>query len=238
MTCIRDLWPFTRRVRDRPDDFIGKCRDIPPALPGEPMTERGPRGGAPKNARLKTAFDEIKLDEEADQAMRYFLVNRMVHGSGRVNYEIPSRLCFGSHAGWNIVATDKLGHAAAALQGVRLTCGDYRVLLQEPGSDVFVFCDSPYVVNTYLSPSSQLYQHSFTEQDHYEFAQAVKASKHKVMVTYDDDDSGLVRSLFPRSDFWIEELSWAYAGTTEKKKRRGRELLILNYEPLFAALCN
>ena len=162
----------------------------------------------------------------------------MAYGSGRVNYAIPSRLSFGSHAGWNIVATDKLEQAAAAIQGVRLTCGDYRVLLEEAGEGVFVFCDCPYVVNSYLPPSSQLYQHSFTESDHFDFADAVKACKHKVMVTYDDDDEGLVRSLFPKSEFWIEELSWTYTGTTEKRKRHGRELLILNYEPMFAALRN
>ena len=234
----RGLMSVYEARRDRPDEFIGLCRDIPAADPNEPMTALGPRGGAPKNARLKAAFDKIKLDEEADQALRYYIVNRMAYGSGRVNYEIPSRLGFGSHAGWNVVATDKLEQAAAALQGVRLTCGDYRVLLEEPGEDVFVFCDSPYVVNSYLPRSSQLYQHSFTEQDHYDFAGAVKACPHKVMVTYDDDEDGLVRSLFPKSDFWIEVLGWAYSGTTEKKKRRGRELLILNYEPMFAALRN
>ncbi len=48
-------------------------------------------------------------------------------------------------------------------------------------------------------------------------------------ITY--DDCPLVRSLFPTSDFCIEELQWAYAGTTSTEKKIGRELLIMNYEP-------
>jgi DNA adenine methylase len=219
-------------LRDRPDEFIRKCRDIPPARPDDPMTGRGVRGGAPKNARLSAMFDELKLNEECDQALRYFFINRTVH-NGRVNYSIPSRLYFSNPAGWNITVTDALEKAAATLQGVRLTCGDYSALLEEPGEDVFIYCDSPYVVNSNLSRTARLYQHNFTANDHCRFADAVRNCKHKVMVSYDDDQDGVVRKLFPASDYWIEELEWAYAGTTSAEKKIGRELLIMNYEPRF-----
>ena len=225
------LIAFYRALRDRPEAFIAECRAISPQRPDDPLTERGVRGGKPKNARLKEVFDSVKLNDECDQALRYFLVNRMVHGSGRVNYAIPSRLYFSNPAGWNIVESDDLWRAAEALQGVRLTCGDYRVLLNEPGDDVWIYLDAPYVVNSYLTPTAQLYQHNFTIDDHRQFAATVRNCKHNVLISYDDDGDGLVRELFPRSDYWIEELGWMYAGTTEKKKRRGRELLIANYEP-------
>ena len=145
------------------EEFIAKCRAIAPAQPDDRMTGRGVRGGAPKNARLKAIFDQLKLDESADQALRYFFINRTNFGSGRVNYDIPSRQCFGSSAGWTIAAIDRLEQAASALQGVRLTCGDYLPLFEEPGDDVLIFADPPYVVNSGLSASSQLYQHSFTK---------------------------------------------------------------------------
>jgi len=232
---LNDLHPglivFLTALRDTPGEFIAACRAIAPATPDDPMTAQGPRGGAPKNARLKAVFDTIKLDDDADQALRYFVVNRMVHGSGRVNYAIPNRLFFGSHEGWDIVATDRLQQAAAALQGVRLTCGDYHQVLEEGGDDVWCFLDPPYVVNSALSASSQQYEFNFTEQDHTDLAAAVRKCRHAVMLTYDDCE--LVRNLYPEPEYWIDELAWMYSGTTLATKRLARELVICNYVPPF-----
>jgi DNA adenine methylase len=224
------LIAFYTALRDRPEEFIAACRAIPPARPDDPMTGRGVRGGAPKNSRLSAKFDHLKLNEECDQALRYYFINRTVH-NGRVNYSIPSRLYFSNPAGWNITVTDALEKAAATLQGVRLTCGDYRVLLEEPGENVWVYIDSPYFVNSHLDRTAQLYQFNFTEQDHRDLAEAVRRCRHKVMLSYDDDPQGFVRSLYPPSEYWIDELAWRYSGTTLSTKEVGRELLIMNYKP-------
>ena len=225
------LIAFLTALRDRPDQFIAACRAIAPATDDDPMTAEGPRGGAPKNARLKAEFDAIKLDEDADQALRFFVVNRMVHGSGRVNYAIPNRLFFGSHEGWDLVATNCLEQAAATLQGARITCGDYRQALEESGDDVWCYLDPPYVVNSALNASSQQYEFNFTEQDHVDLAAAVRKCPHAVMLTYDDCE--LVRDLYPESEFWVDELAWKYSGTTLAVKRLARELVICNYVPPF-----
>jgi site-specific DNA-adenine methylase len=90
------LMAFYEALRDRPEEFIAKCRAIAPARLDDPMTGRGPHGGEPKNARLKGVFDLLKSDETCDQALRYFFINRTNFGSGRVNYDIPNRQCFGS----------------------------------------------------------------------------------------------------------------------------------------------
>jgi DNA adenine methylase len=218
-------------LRDRPTEFIAACRAIEPARPDDPMTPPGPRGGAPKNARLKSIFDSLKNGgPDGDEALRYLFVNRCVYGSGRVNYDLPSRLTFGSSEGWTpIVTSNRLEEAAAALQGVRLTRGDYHSLLEEPGEDVWIFADPPYFCNTELSRTSQQYQHSFRLEDHAEFAEAVRNCRHHVAITY--DDCPLVRKLFPTSEYWIEPLQWAYAGTTSAEKKIGRELLVMNYKP-------
>jgi DNA adenine methylase len=226
----RGLIEFYTALRDRPRDFIAACRAIDPARPDDLLTGFGPRGGARKNARLMAKFDAMKLDPECDQALRYFFINRCVFGSGRVNYDLPSRLSFGSSTNWaSVVTTTRLEEAAAAFPGVRLTCGDYHALFEEPGDDVWIFADPPYVRNTELPRTSQQYQHGFGEQDHHEFAEAIKKCRHNVAITY--DDCPLVRSLFPASDFWIEPLAWKYVGTTSSEKRTGSELLIMNYEP-------
>jgi DNA adenine methylase len=232
---LNDLHPGLMEVylalRDRPDEFIAKCLEIAPQQSNDPLTDCGIRGGEPKNARLQAVFDSLKLNQDCDQALRYFFVNRTVHGSGRVNYDIPSRLYFSNPEGWNIVRTNALQLAAGLLKGVQLTCQDYEALFREDGSNVWIYADPPYVVNSGLSRSSQLYQYSFTLEDHERFSKVVRKCKHRVAVSYDADAGGLVRSLFTEKRFRIYEGHWNYAGTTESKKRRGRELLILNYEP-------
>lgn len=228
-------------LRDRPREFIAACREIPPASPGDERTGGGERGGQPVNARLKAVFDRLAFDPDADPALRYFFVNRTVF-AGRVNYDIPSRLYFSNETGWDIAHSDRLERAARHVAGVRVTSGDFAPLLSEPGEDVWVYCDPPYVVNTEMTRTSQLYQYGFTDDDHRRFAAAVRACPHKVAVSYDDDERGFVRSLFPESQgFRIVSGSWAYSGTTNETKEQGKELLILNYEPpggqltLFAA---
>lgn len=218
-------------LRDRPKEFVAACREIEPPRPDDPLTEEGVKGGEPKNARLKEHFDQMKLNTQCDQALRYFFVNRTVHGSGRVNYDIPSRLYFSNPDGWNITAGEQLEKAAKALTGTKITSGDFEELLTAPGKDVWIYLDPPYVVNTALTATSQLYQHSFTTEDHRRFAAAVQNCRHRVCISYDDDGDGFVRSLFPEPEFRIVEGSWKYAGTTDAQKREGRELLILNYEP-------
>jgi DNA adenine methylase len=218
-------------LRDRPEEFIGMCREIEAASNSDPMTEEGVRGGAPKNARLSGEFDQLKLNKKCDQALRYYFVNRTVHGSGRVNYDIPSRLYFSNPNGWNIVTTDALDHAAECMEGVRTSSGDYRNLFEANGKDVWIYADPPYVINTGLAKSSQLYQHGFSPEDHKQFAKVVKACKHRVCISYDNDEDGLILSLFSGKKFHIVEGTWKYAGTSSEKKKSGRELLILNYEP-------
>lgn len=218
-------------LRDRPEEFIAACREISPASPGDERTGGGERGGQPVNARLKAVFDRLAFDPDADPALRYFFVNRTVF-AGRVNYDIPSRLYFSNETGWDIVHTDRLERAARHVAGVRITSGDFAPLLSEPGEDVWVYCDPPYVVNTEMTRTSQLYQYGFSESDHRRFAAAVRASPHRVAVSYDDDGGGFVRSLFPESEgFRVVRGSWAYSGTTSETKERGKELLILNYDP-------
>lgn len=220
-----------KALRDRPDEFIAACKAIPIAHESDPLTEEGPRGGKPTNARLKKTFEELCLNQECDQALRYYFVNRTVHGSGRVNYDIPSRLYFSNPDGWGITATDRLTHAAEHLTGTEITCGDYADLFDAPGENVWIYADPPYVVNTNLTASSQLYQHGFTQEDHRRFAEVVARCQHKVCISYDDDGAGLIRSLYPEDRYRIVTATWKYAGTTNAVKADGKELLILNYDP-------
>ena len=215
-------------LRDRPEEFIASCRSIEPAREGEEQTGSGPRGGKPVNKRLREKFDYFKLNTTCDQALRYYFVHRTVYG-GRVNYALPSRLYFSNPAGWNIVETDALENAAKHLAGVRVTCSSYERLLTEKGDHAFAYLDPPYVLSDNLCKTSQLYQHCFTRDDHIAFAEACRATDHRLAISYGDDPDGFVRSLF--EGFHIEEAEWAYCGSARKDKTIGKELLIMNYHP-------
>ena len=228
---INDIHPGLIAVytalRDRPLEFIKSCRNIAPIKANEPVTSAGPRGGKPLNARLKKVFDDLKFNNNCDQALRYFFINRTVH-SGRVNYNIPSRVYYSNPTGWNIVKNDLLEQAAEHLQDVQITCGDYELLLTTPGEHVWLYLDPPYVVNTNLANSSRLYEHNFELDDHERLASVVKKCRHNIMLSYDNCD--LIRTLYKGFNF-IEK-SWTYCGAAANiTKATGNELLILNYEP-------
>jgi DNA adenine methylase len=225
---INDMHPgliaVYESLRDRSVEFIQMCKDVPAHQPGE--KEVAKNAGRKYNERLGKIFNKVKLDDECDQAFRYFFVNRTVW-MGRVNYDIPSRLFYSVPEGWDIVKTDRMEQAATHLIGTVITCGSYAKLLEAPGEDVWIYCDPPYVVNTEMTKQDQQYQHNFTLEDHEDFVDAVKDCEHKVCISYDDCD--LVREWFEDSQFTIQEEEWKYSGTNLAKKKTGQELIITNY---------
>ena len=219
-----------RALADRPAEFAALCRSIEPARPDDPLTGSGSEGGLPQNARLKSVFDSLATNPDCDQALRYFFVNRTVF-AGRVNYDRPSRLYFSKPEGWDLVRGDRLERAAAHVTGTRITCGDFAPVLSESGEGVWIYADPPYYRDTKFTGNSKLYQHGFSVEDHRRLATAVRGCEHAVALSYDDDPEGFVRSLYEGGGFRLVENSWAYCGSTNATKDRGRELLILNYEP-------
>lgn len=231
-----NLIQFYLALRDRPKDFISKCREIEPHKKSE-ETDEILDGKRVFNKRMREIFDHFVDDTEMDPALRYFYINRTVWG-GRVNFNIRSRLYFSNPNGWSITRTDKLEKASEWLQNTKITNYDYSALMYESGDDVFAYFDPPYKVNTDLTETSQLYANNFDDKDHEQLAMFVKSSVDKCLVSYDDDP--FVRDLYTGSDdnIHIFEEQWTYCGTSSSKrdnqsqtKRVGKELLITNYQP-------
>ena len=225
-----DLVAVYKALAERPDEFIAMCKKIPAMQPGEPeVYPRETSTGKKYNKRLKDIFDSVKYDEKCDPAFRYFFVNRTVWG-GRVNYDpkMESRMYFSNPNGWNIVNGNKLNKAAERLQGTKITNTSYEALLEADGEDVLIYCDPPYVVNTNLSKTDQLYADGFTHDDHIKFCKAVRQCKHKVVISYDDHED--IRELFEFNGFFIHEAEWSYSGTSNEIKTIGKELIITNFE--------
>lgn len=226
-------------LRDRPQEFIERCRQIEPEKPDEELAaarEDSDHKKASKkalyNARLKKVYDSLVQNKDCDQALRYFFVNR-TNWMGRVNYEIKSRCYFSHPSGWNIVKGNALENASKHLQGVKITTGSYEELLSTPGDDVWIYLDPPYKLNTDFSKTSQLYKHNFTKEDHENLAKFVKNSSHKILLSYDDDE--FVRNLY--NEFNLHSEEWTYCGRSSaddqgiqaKTKQKGKELIITNY---------
>lgn len=213
-----DLISVYMALRDRPDDFIARCKSV------------APYKSEADTPRLKDLFDQISMnDAYHDQAFRYFFVNRTVWG-GRVNYTKPSRVYFSKPMGWTERILGSLTEAAEVLKNVKITSGDYEAVILEPSeNDTWIYADPPYYKPN-LSSSSLLYRHNFEKNEQHErFADVCRRCSHKLCVSYEDIGDGYVQSLF--KGFNILEEEWVYAGTQGKKRRVGKELLILNYEP-------
>ena len=128
--------------------------------------------------------------------------------------------------GWNIINTDLLEKASNKLKDVKITSYDYEVLLKESGENVFIYLDPPYLINTGFHDKSKLYQYNFEEEDHLRFIQSCKETKHKICISYDDNEK--IREMF--KDFNIYSHKWTYSGSSQKKKNIGKEIIITNYE--------
>ncbi|MFW6172508.1 MAG: DNA adenine methylase [Elusimicrobiota bacterium] len=227
----KDLISVYLALKNRPKEFELLCNSIAPHKETEETKEKED-GQRVYNKRMRQEFFRLIDDENADPALRYFFVNRTVWG-GRVNYNIRSRLYFSNPTGWNIIKTNKLEQASEILQNVKITHTDYQSVMMAPGKDVFIYLDPPYVVNTGLSRSSQLYQFNFSIGDHRMLAKIFKKCPHKILMSYDNDEEGVIKEMYQDIAF-IQDESWAYCGTSSsekhsKKKKIGRELLISNY---------
>jgi len=213
-------------LRDRPEEFIKKCREILPPQIGEEEVSTKTEEGKKYNARLGKIFNSFKYNEEMDQALRYFFINRTVWG-GRVNCDkkFESRLYYSNPNGWNIIKTDLLEQASKKLQNVKITSYDYETLLKEDGQNVWIYLDPPYLVNSEFDKGSKLYQYNFDEADHLRFINVCKNTKHKLCISYDDNEQ--IREWF--KDFYIFSHEWKYSGSSKKEKSIGKELIITNY---------
>jgi len=219
-----DLISVYLALRDTPSKFINKCREILPHKKEELVSP------PIYNVRLRNIFNNIAFDSDAYQPLRYFIINRLGWG-GRVRFDIKSRIYFSNYKGWNIVNSGKLEKVSEILQGVKITSYGYEKLLSKPGKNVLIYIDPPYYKNTLLAESSKLYRHNFTIEDHKKLAENVKVCKHKVIISYDDNN--FIRSLY--DNFNIYEEQWSYCGSSSgknqsKTKRKGKELIITNFD--------
>ena len=207
-------------LKDNPENFIENCRKISDF------------------ENLKNIFNQFSADEKMNSALRYFFINRTVWG-GRVNYEIKSRLYFSNPQGWRIINTNKLEKASEVIKNTKISSVDYEKLLFEKGEKVLIYIDPPYYLNTNLDKNSRLYRYNFELDDHKKLNELIKKTKHKVVISYDDNP--FIRRLYKGFNFGkgmgkthARSEKWRYCGTSSaenqsKTKKIGKELIITNF---------
>lgn len=185
-----------------------------------------------KNGR--ELFDEFRGSlnknlSDFDRALRFFILNRITF-SGTVDSGGYSELAY--HSRFTHSSISRLLSLEPLLQNVKITNLDYRDVIQEPGNNVFVFLDPPYLVAT----KSRLYGKNGDLHlgfDHKQFADDMKKCQHPWLITY--DDSAEIRQNFSYANLYEWELQYGMNNYKQNNAAKGKELFITNYpskEPL------
>ncbi len=158
-----------------------------------------------------------------ERAVRFFVLNRItfsgtIESGGYSNASFQTRFTESS--------INRLSNLKGWLENTQITNYDYRVLLEEPGEDVFIFLDPPYLSKT----RSKLYGKKgdlHTCFDHERFAYLMSKCSHKWLITYDDCED--VRHNFPFAYIYEWQLQYGMNNYKQGKADKGKELFISNY---------
>lgn len=118
----------------------------------------------------------------------------------------------------------RLGSLPEALKGTEITCLDFEKLICAPGKNVFIFLDPPYFTATKLYGRNGIL-HSF---DHERLASALKKTRHRFLMTYDDCPE--IRELYAWAQ--IEEWQLQYGMNncnSDNLSKLGSEIFVRNY---------
>jgi DNA adenine methylase len=158
-----------------------------------------------------------------ERATRFFVLNR-ISFSGTIESGGYSEASFLGR--FTDSSIDRLAALDQSLVNTKITNLDYGQLLEEPGENVFIFLDPPYLANR----QSRLYGkkgnlHTFL--DHNRFAKLMQNCPHQWLITYDDCEQ--VRENFAFAFIYEWELQYGMNNYKQKQAKKGNELFITNY---------
>lgn len=178
------------------------------------------------DGRVLYAFlnENFNSFSDLDKAAAFFVYNRITFSGTTLS---------GGYSGeayrsrFTLSSIDRLSKIGTVIQNTKITNFDYSILLEKPGSNVFIFLDPPY----YSAEKSALYGKNGNLHkgfDHEKLSIDLKNCPHKWLVTYDDSD--YIRSLF--SDFsyiYSWDLKYGMRNVSSKSDKKGKEIFISNY---------
>ncbi|MCD4795103.1 MAG: DNA adenine methylase [Bacteroidales bacterium] len=151
----------------------------------------------------------------------------MVDGTANNNFKI---FCNISNAAFNdrytLSSVERVKALATVLSDTEITNYDFKQVIETKGKNVFFFLDPPY----YSATKSALYGKNGNMHktfNHERFANVLKETKHKWLITY--DDSKYIRELFSFANITAWDLTYGMRNVNKNGNQTGKELFISNY---------
>ncbi|MEZ4907839.1 MAG: DNA adenine methylase [Saprospiraceae bacterium] len=166
------------------------------------------------------SFDELK------KASAFFVFNRITF-SGTTESGGFSNAAFERR--FTISSIDRVKLLSSILNNTKITNHDYQKVIEKEGNNVFIFLDPPY----YSATKSALYGKNgnmHTSFDHERFANVLKNTNHKWLITYDNSD--YIKDLFSFANIKEWSLTYGMKNVNKNGNQKGNELFISNFELL------
>jgi len=163
-------------------------------------------------------FDSLK------KAAAFFVFNRITF-SGTSESGGFSNAAF--HKRFTPSSIERVKSLSKILSGTKVTNFDYEEVISASGKDVFLFLDPPY----FSATKSALYGKNGNLHkifDHVRFADVMKNTSHKWLITYDDSD--YIKDLFSFANIQPWDLTYGMRNVNKDSNQSGKELFISNYE--------
>ena len=163
-------------------------------------------------------FDDLK------KAAAFFVFNRITfsgtsESGGFSNAAYERRFTLSS--------IERVKRLSTILNDTTISNKDYQEVVEKEGDQVFLFLDPPY----YSATKSALYGKNGNLHkafNHVRFAEILKKTKHKWLITY--DDSSYIRQLFSFAQIAEWNLTYGMRNVNKDGSQVGKELFISNYE--------
>jgi DNA adenine methylase len=168
-------------------------------------------------------LDNIESFDKIKKAAAFFIFNRITF-SGTSESGGFSNAAF--HKRFTESSIERVKALSKILMNTKISNLDYEEVILADGKDVFLFLDPPY----YSATKSALYGKNgdlHKKFDHERFANVMKQTKHKWLITY--DDSEYIRSLFSFAQIITWDLTYGMRNVKKDSSQLGRELFIFNF---------
>jgi DNA adenine methylase len=178
------------------------------------------------------AFYDVRAQRFAEQdkdyaAARTIYLNRTCfNGLYRVNQKGEFNVPYGRYKNPRICHPESLRAASAALQNVKIICGDYKeVLAKTARRGDFIFLDPPYLPVSKYSDFKRYTKEQFYEEDHRELAEEVaRLQKLGCHVVLTNSNHPLVHELY--DSYEIEVVNTRRNMSSNAKTRTGEDVIV------------
>ena len=169
-------------------------------------------------------LENIETFDDLKKASAFFVFNRITF-SGTSESGGFSKAAYEKR--FTISSIDRVKLLSSILNDTNITNYDYQDVIEKEGKNVFIFLDPPY----FSATKSALYGKNGNMHktfDHERFANVLKKTNHKWLITY--DDSEYIKDLFSFANINEWNLTYGMRNVNKNGNQKGKELFISNYE--------